>query len=72
MNATPTSWSLIKSRTDCQCSSTSFGNLYPSADGRSVDGGVSAPVESAAEYGFDDQVVGGGGGADANADVDLP
>src|SRR5580692_8224248 len=38
----------------------------------SVDRGMSAPVETAAENGFEDQVVGRRGGADPDADVDLP
>src|ERR1700723_2344241 len=38
----------------------------------SIDGGVSAPVEAAAENQFDDEVIGRGGGADADTEVDLP
>src|SRR5471030_1098445 len=38
----------------------------------SFDWRVFAPVEAAAEDSFDDEVVGCGGWADADADVDLP
>src|ERR1700723_3160274 len=38
----------------------------------SIDGGVPAPVEAAAENQFDDEVIGRGGGADADTEVDLP
>ena len=38
----------------------------------SVDRRVIAPIETAAENGFHDQVVGGRRGADADADIDLP
>ena len=38
----------------------------------SIDQGGLLPVEVAAEDAFDDPVIGGGGGADAHADVDLP
>src|ERR1700722_16108706 len=42
------------------------------ANAVSVDRRVPAPVEATAEDGFHDQVVGGRGGADANADIDFP
>ncbi len=35
-------------------------------------GVVAAPVEAAPEDSFDDEVVGGGGDTDADAEVDLP
>src|SRR6202789_300942 len=38
----------------------------------SIDGGVSPPVEAAAENHFEDEVIGRGGGADADTEVDLP
>src|ERR1035441_9059158 len=38
----------------------------------SVHGGLSAPIESAAENRFDDEVVGGAGGADADPEIDFP
>ena len=47
-------------------------NATQNASARLVDRRVPAPVEAAAEDGFHDQVVGRRGGADADADVDLP
>ena len=38
----------------------------------SVHGGMSAPIESTAENRFDDEVIGGARGADADAEIDFP
>src|ERR1700691_2822372 len=40
--------------------------------GYSIERRVPAQVETAAEYAFDDQVIGGGRGTDTYADVDFP
>ena len=41
-------------------------------DGHSIDSRMFSPVDPSAENGFENEVIGSGGTADADTEIDLP